>query len=118
MEKNITYDSKNKFNYNHLVNPLFWNDFDNIKIMAIMKREKMKKRTADQIKFLGVMLMLSVVITFSIIFISAFLSPYKKTIVNINTYGEANLEFFILIFVIFLSIITAYLCYQDLENGK
>lgn len=59
----------------------------------------MKKEIREWNRIMTVGLLLAVYITFLLVFVTAYLNPAKRVIVDINSVGEANIEMFILILI-------------------
>lgn len=62
----------------------------------------MKTKHKNNIIFIGLGSLLAVFMTFSWTFFHAYFSPTKQILVNINIYGEANIEFVILLLMIII----------------
>ena len=63
----------------------------------------------EHIKIIGLSIMLGCTFVLMLTFFMAFASPDKSILVTINTYGEANLEFIMLLFAIPIILIANYL---------
>ena len=73
----------------------------------------MRKR--EVIYFVGVFLMLINTIVLHLIFLFAYFNPNKRIIVNINSIGEANIEFILLFMITTIGVITCCIHTQKIN---
>lgn len=78
----------------------------------------MKTATKETLKFWGVMMSLFFASLYYLHFISAFLHPSKCVLMCINKYGEATLEFLLLLIIIPLTTIGSLLMLWELWHRK
>ena len=78
----------------------------------------MKETNKIYIKIFGISLMLATTLCFSYIFMNAYFSSTKTTLIDINSIGEANVEFLLNFIVIILGFLTLKFSFDDLDNFK
>ena len=78
----------------------------------------MKKTINKIISWLGLTGVISSILSFYLLFASAYFAPSKKTILWIDKYGEANLEGTILLFLLPFIVYTLYYSIINIKNEK
>jgi hypothetical protein len=80
---------------------------------------KLKARTKNIIKLIGVSFMFYTTLLLMYSFVLAYLSPAKISTININSVGEANIEMWLLLPVILIfGALTVYFIFQDFRRKK
>jgi len=74
----------------------------------------MKQLTKDLCKIFGFALALAQTFTLSLTFFVAYFQHDQKLLIAVNPFGEANLEFLVILFVLFFAPFSFYLMLKDL----
>lgn len=77
-----------------------------------LRGDRMKTENKIFVILMGVGSLLTTFILFSWTFLTAYFNPSKQVLVDINKYGEANVEFIFLSFMIIIVPISLFLLYK------